>query len=398
MPSKKKKVKSSSKASKSRQRSQPRGVGSRITSQAFTSQASTSVPKFGKQQVKTSQQERCWLCNQENHETNRPLQIAHVLGQAQTKRPLFVEHHKSGGIQISNIHDVANLMALCSICHDAFDTDEWTFLPEEMSIWLRDAEADPKEDYIKRWNSRRDLKFHRWRLRSNPESKAFRDHQYQSAFTKYPVKEWKGEVGAVILANNRLGTLSTRNIDKDLAKAVEEWGQLRTMWVSCEIPCSKEECTICSPEPKPAEDKLDEGKGNGKEGEESDGGDNDGRYWGQLRGRGGQAPSRAFPKRHGYRTRPRKLGYGRHLFRAMRLDRTKVSMPRRITRRRSRSKRPEKSALYDESVPYSHREGYTWADHTSNELMARWQGLPYIRHNDGRITVTGKEGPYWLYP
>ena len=397
MPSRRKSVsvifKSSSRtSSKRRQGSRPKGAGSWITSQA-----STSVPKAVKKHVKESQQERCWLCNQKDLGNHRPLQIAHVLPQGQTERLLFVEHHKSGGIQMSNIHDAANLMALCSICHDAFDTDEWTFLPQEMSTWLRDAEADPKEDYIQHWNSRRDLKFHRWRLRSDPESKAFRDHHYQTAFTKYPVKEWGGEVGAVILANNRLGTLSTRNLDKDLAKAVEEWGQLRRMWVSCEIPCSKEECEICSPEPKPAEDKLDEGKGNRKEeGEESDGGDNDGGYWGQLRG--GQAPSRAFPKRHGYRPRPRKLGYGRHLFRAMRRDRTKVSMPRRITRKGSRSNPPPKSALYDESVPYSHREGYTWANHTSNELMARWQGLPYIKHNDGRITVTGKEGPYWLYP
>ncbi|MCJ1271905.1 hypothetical protein MMC22_011810 [Lobaria immixta] len=138
------------------------------------------------------------------------------------------------------------------------------------------------------------------------------------------LKNGGGEVGAVILTNIHLCGLSTKRLDKDLAKAVEEWNQLRTMWVDCDSPCSQEGCKICSPEPKPAEDKLDEGKGNRKEeGEESDGGDNDGRYWGQLRG--GQAPSRDFPKRHRYRPRPRKLGYGRHLFRAMRRDRTKPS-------------------------------------------------------------------------
>ena len=47
-----------------------------------------------------------------------------------------------------------------------------------------------------------------------------------------------------------------------------------------------------------------------------------------------------------------------------------------------------KSSLYDESVPYSYRKGYTWAGTTANELMARWQGLLYIRHDNGRITIT----------
>ncbi len=31
------------------------------------------------------------------------------------------------------------------------------------------------------------------------------------------------------------------------------------------------------------------------------------------------------------------------------------------------------SAPYDESIPYSHRCGYTWAGPTSNELMKLWQ-------------------------
>jgi hypothetical protein len=31
------------------------------------------------------------------------------------------------------------------------------------------------------------------------------------------------------------------------------------------------------------------------------------------------------------------------------------------------------STPYDESIPYSHRYGYTWAGSTSNELMQLWQ-------------------------
>ena len=33
----------------------------------------------------------------------------------------------------------------------------------------------------------------------------------------------------------------------------------------------------------------------------------------------------------------------------------------------------KKSSLYDTSVPYSYRKGYTWAGTTANELMAIWQ-------------------------
>ena len=40
--------------------------------------------------------------------------------------------------------------------------------------------------------------------------------------------------------------------------------------------------------------------------------------------------------------------------------------------------RQKKSSLYDTSVPYSHRKGYTWAGTTANELMAIWQRLPFI--------------------
>lgn len=44
----------------------------------------------------------------------------------------------------------------------------------------------------------------------------------------------------------------------------------------------------------------------------------------------------------------------------------------------------KKSSLYDTSVPYSYRKGYTWAGTTANESMAIWQGLPYIKHNNGQ--------------
>ena len=47
------------------------------------------------------------------------------------------------------------------------------------------------------------------------------------------------------------------------------------------------------------------------------------------------------------------------------------------SKRRKKLKNTERdwmtSAPYDESIPYSHRYGYTWAGTTSNDLMELWQ-------------------------
>ncbi|KAI9772873.1 MAG: hypothetical protein M1840_008755 [Geoglossum simile] len=85
------------------------------------SQSSIDVPTVVKAQVKASQDNRCWLCDQKAYKRFRPLQICHIFPQAISKRFKFVKHHKSSRTQLDNIHNVRNLVALCSICHLAFD-------------------------------------------------------------------------------------------------------------------------------------------------------------------------------------------------------------------------------------------------------------------------------------
>src|SRR3954447_13302143 len=93
----------------------------------------------------------------------------------------FVIHHKFGRTQLENIHDTANLMALCKICHFAFDNKEWTFLPTDIKTWLQEAkagvdgEAEVGGDCILRWNAQRDVEFRRWRLIGDPDSEASQD-------------------------------------------------------------------------------------------------------------------------------------------------------------------------------------------------------------------------------
>lgn len=45
--------------------------------------------------------------------------------------------------------------------------------------------------------------------------------------TLHPIKVWPGEAGAVILSNLNLCGLWIEDMDKDLAKAIEEYEQLR---------------------------------------------------------------------------------------------------------------------------------------------------------------------------
>ena len=114
----------------------------------------------------------------------------------------FVMHHKCSQTQEVNIHSIRNLIALCPICHFAFDLGEWTFLPTEMAAWVHVATAKPEEDPpIPEYNARQDIERRRWRLRYDPDAQASQDDYYVSAFNNKPIKLWRGEVGLLILRN-----------------------------------------------------------------------------------------------------------------------------------------------------------------------------------------------------
>jgi hypothetical protein len=340
------------------------------------SQSSVDVPAVVKNQVKDSQGRKCWLCNQKARKSRRPLEICHIFPQANSKRYNFIMHHKSGRIQLDNIHDIANLVALCSICHFAFDLKEWTFLPEDMVTWVQDAEAEPERDFVQEINSRRTIKFRRWRLENDPDSEASRDDHFISAFTNVPIKIWPGEVGAVILSNIAILATPETEADKDLIEAIEEYDKLRKIWLHYKRPCSKQECSICSP--KRDDKELDE-----EEDDDDSERDKGGRY-NQKKRRvsprerldSAQNLSKTFPKSHRYETRQSSAltaNPSNCSIRATIRGYSRVSMPRHIVQKENGSSYHKKSALYDKSVPYSHREGYTFARTTANELMAIWQ-------------------------
>jgi len=314
------------------------------------SQSSIDVPVKVKSEVKAGQGNRCWLCGEKFHKTHRPGEIAHVMPQSMTQREYFEENHQMGRIQISNIHDSANLLALCSICHFAFDAKQWTFLPDDLRKWVDMLKSDPESDHIRNWNSKRDVTFRRWRLVGAADWESSKDDAYLAAFTKEPLKVWNGEVGTNILRNVTT-VLATPKPDGALKEAIKDFRQLSSMWMDYEVPCSDPGCALCTAEAaKTADDHSDD-----------DHSDDDGN------GDGG-SKSRKTPPDAPKSPKP-----------------SKPSKPSQPFTRRYQTRQ---SNLYDKSVPYSYREGYTWANTTANELMARWQGLPYVKLPGGQIKIT----------
>jgi hypothetical protein len=288
----------------------------------------------------------------------------------------FVMHHKFGRTQLDNIHDTANLMALCKICHFAFDNKEWTFLPADITTWLqeakaevdgeaevdREAEADGESeidgDFIPRRNAQRDIEFRRWRLINDPDSEASRDESYASAFTDEPIKRWSGEPGVVILGNAAIPMIPM--IDAELRNTLDTYMELLRIWVYYNRPCSKSDCQICNG-----------GDDEDNEDDEGDNGQSDQKRRRMSRQGQQDGPSKPPPKSHQTgQSSTRKLRSGNRSIRTTTLGRSKVSMP---TRKRNRSSQRKTSALYDKSVPYSHREGYTFAKCTANDMMRMWQ-------------------------
>jgi hypothetical protein len=266
----------------------------------------------------------------------------------------FNAHHRAGRTSLANIHDPSNLVALCKLCHSAFNNFEWTFFPDDMNALI--AEVEGGGNFVEAINSRHDVLFRRWGLLTSSDFEASNDPHFLSAFTNEPTKIWTGEVGAVVIRNSP--TLQSPQVDPEIANALGQYSHLNNIWMRYNSPCSREDCPLCRPKKKADNDNLDED-------EDHDGEKN------QEDNENKQGPSR---KRR--RVAPHK--------------------PRKYETRQSvtatRTHKPdiwEQSAPYDTSVPYSHRKGYTFYDTTANELIAMWRGLPYIKHGNGQITVVG---------
>lgn len=342
----------------------------RLTSKSIpSSQSSADVPAVDKLVIKSSQNNRCWLCERKAHKTRRRLEICHVYPQAISKRTQFETHHKQGRLQMSNIHSKSNLIALCSVCHYAFDSEEWTFLPECTSAWVKAANDEPEKKFVPMWNNQRDIQYRRWRLGVDRYSEASNDKDFNSAFTNNPLKTWTGEVGAVILSRQLL-TTNVENPSPGLDEAIDEFCNLCSLWRSYKGSCSDPKCPVCKGDGDRSDgdggkDDNDNAKGSDDQEEDQD------RENRENEGDEGDEEEKEEDEGEDGRT-------GDEEYDEDEVDEEEEGQ---------HEDNGKKSSLYDTSVPYSYRKGYTLAGTTSNELMAMWQGLPYVKQNNGQITL-----------
>ncbi|MCJ1349814.1 hypothetical protein MMC31_008055 [Peltigera leucophlebia] len=242
-----------------------------------------------------------------------------------------------------------------------------------MSAWVQALNAEPEKTFIPTWNSQRDIQYRPWRLLEDPLSEASRDKDFNSAFTNNPLKTWKAGV---------------ENPSTDLLEAIEEFRKLSLLCISYKGSCSDRECPVCKEDgDRPDGDRSDSDSGgndndNAKDSDDQEEDQNRKNKENEGGGDLGDDEGTGYEEDEEEDEEDEEDGeYGYESC-------SPQAMPRHNTRKKDKSRHHKKSSLYDTSVPYSYRKGYTWRGTTANELMAIWQGLPYIKHNNGQITLT----------
>ena len=231
-------------------------------------------------------------------------------------------------------------------------------------------------------------------LTPDPDSEAFQDNHYKSAFTDSPTKIWPGEPG-VVMVRPQPPPFPPPNSTAELKETLHDFRVLQTLWLGYESSCLEEKCPICQSNNKDDDGNKEDGKEDGEEdskeddeedskeddeedSEEDDEEDSeeddeeDGKEDGKEDKEGDEDFSSSRKSRKGISKRQ--------------LDSTGQQPPLQdfdtkksfqANKHRKKPKNTERdwmtSAPYDESIPYSHRYGYTWAGTTSNELMELWQ-------------------------
>ena len=284
-----------------------------------------------------------------------------------------MRHHKLGRIQLHNIRDTSNLVALCKICHFALDNDEWTFIPEDTKNWIQSIKAAPQK--IQEYNSQRSIVFRRLLLDPDSDSEAFQDTHYKSAFTDNPTKIWPGEPGVLMV---RPPPFPPSDKTAELKEALDDFWALQKIWLDYESPCSEENCPICQSKSDGKQgkdddknDKEDEGDDDADD-EDDDRNEEDSEEDSEEDEESNEDVSSSRKSRKSIsKKQPDSTGQQSPLQDVDANKSTQASKHRKTLKNKERDWMT--SAPYDESVPYTHRYGYTWAGTTSNDLMKLWQ-------------------------
>ena len=260
---------------------------------------------------------------------------------------------------------------------------------------------------IQEYNSQRNIVFRRLLLAPDPDSKAFQDTHYKSAFTDNPTKIWPGEPGVVIV---RPPPAPPPEPTAELQETLDDFRALQKLWLAYKSLCSEENCPICQSKSDGKQGKEDD-KDDEDEDEDDDEDDDDeddddeddddeddddeddddrNEEDGEEHEEGDEdiSGSRKSRKRISKR-QPDSTGQQSPL---QDID---VKKSTQASKYRNKLKNTERdwmtSAPYDESIPYSHRYGYTWAGTTSNELMELWQVYRKPADDHSTLYIHSKE-------
>ena len=266
------------------------------------------------------------------------------------------------------------MLALCQICHVAFDQNQWCFLPEHLTAWLQDIKASPER--IPRYNALKDVKWKRFLLQYNPQSIAFQDAHFRAAFSDMPVKHWPGEAGSLIIRNAIITSVSWDALEPETTNAMLDYHSLYMIWMRYKSPCSLQDCKLCSPHVQEEWESVDENKGDVEKEDKEE------RCKDDSNGMDEEKDDEKNEDEEDANTdkvvKYRKAPVGRYS------KKRKTPSTARRRRKQKRRKGQERDWLttepYDESVPYSHRYGYTYADSTANDVIRDWRmghGLPF---------------------
>lgn len=220
---------------------------------------------------------------------------------------------------------------------------------------------------IQEYNFLRNIVFPRLLLSPDPYSKAFQDNHYKSAFTDSPTEMWPGEPGVVIV---RPSLNRPTKPTAELQKTWDDFGALQKLWFAYEGSCSQEKCPICQSDSDGKQVKEDDSDDRDDMDDEEDDDENEEDGKEDEEGDEDIGSSRKDGKRISKR-QPNSTGHQPPI----QNSHTKKSSQTNKHRKKAKTRERDwsKSAPYDESVPITHRYGYTWAGSTSNELMSLWQ-------------------------
>ncbi|KAI9772874.1 MAG: hypothetical protein M1840_008756 [Geoglossum simile] len=220
-----------------------------------------------------------------------------------------------------------------------------------MEAWVQAIKVGPEGNTILEYNTQQGLEFRRWCLQDDPDSAASQDQHFMSAFTNRPIVKWDGEPGVLIIRNTAiLDTPVYPDMDIELKEALRIFRKLQEGGEGDE---GEDEGEEGEDEGEDEEDNEEDEEGKSDRGHAKNKEDQEGKE--DERSEEDQSSSKA-----------RKTTHQNRVTRST--NRSGYSTTHNFNQKENKPNR-RKSTLYDKSVPYSHREGYTFADCTANDLM-----------------------------